>query len=85
MFYKGDVWFTLWQGHAFIELYEMTGDREWLKLATDYVDTVIRPGSLTLVRGHGLSQMEVGTVPVTAEMIAVLTVSPYHAVTICSS
>ena len=58
MFYKGDVWFSLWQGHAYIDLFEMTGDRAWLELAKSYVNGAIRPyqqdtGSWTWIRPDG--------------------------------
>ena len=58
MFYKGDVFYSLWQGHTYIELYHITGDRSWLKMATKYVDTAIAPyqlpsGSWTWIRPDG--------------------------------
>jgi len=40
--YKGDFWFSYWMGPAFLELYSLTGEQQWMDYALDYADTLER-------------------------------------------
>ena len=70
MFYKGDIFFTIWQGHAFIELFQLTGDRSWLALAQAYVDTAVRPLQQASGVGLGFALMAVSTAKAIVATIA---------------
>ena len=35
-YYKGDVWFAAWMGPAFLDLFDATGDQEWMDRAVEF-------------------------------------------------
>jgi len=39
-YYKGEFWTSFWIGWAMLDLYEFTGDQQWLNLAIDYANTL---------------------------------------------
>jgi len=41
-YYKGDVWFAAWMGPAFLDLYDATGEQQWMDRALDFAETLKR-------------------------------------------
>ena len=37
-YYKSGVWWSAYQGQAFLDLYRVTGDQEWMDAAVRYAD-----------------------------------------------